>query len=298
MENQEITTLAPDRERFAELEEIIERNIKSFIEAGNALWEIRDSGYYHITHKSFEGYCTERWGIRRNYADRLIRSAKAVDRIASTPQVAEEVVAIGTASIPQVTEEAGTTVPVLLPTTESQARELAKAPVEDQAEVWEEVVQTTAVPTAKAIKAVVERRKKAKAKPDTVSALVEQEPEASDEPAEESLPNGGKTYRHDALMPEWYRDGNGIAVPEELYPVWRMKKEYARLSQDAPSFELVDAFLELGKSLNHQPTIDFATDLKLTLNGICAEIRRGVGQIEPSVVIDGKWYSKSEVASA
>lgn len=284
MANQEITTLTPDRERFAELEEIIERNIKSFIEAGNALWEIRESGYYHITHKSFENYCSERWGIRRNYADRLIRSAKAVDRIANTPQVTEEVVTMGTASTPQVTEEVSPVGDTLLPTTERQARELAKAPEDEQAEVWQEVIETNAKPTAAAVKAVVEKRKKRKAKK-----------KADTESAEESLPNGGKVYKRDAPMPEWFADDNGVAVPLELYPAWRAKKEYSRLSQELPSFELSEAIKELGQLLDHAPTIAFADNLHALLMGMCHDIRKAVSNLQPSVVIDGKWYSRTEV---
>jgi hypothetical protein len=259
------TLSKPSRERFAELEEIIERNIKSFIEAGNAIWEIRESGYYLITHKSFEGYCGERWGFGRSYAYRLIQSAKVTERITTGPQVAEKVLPVGDTP---------------LPTTERQVRELAKAPEDEQAEVWQEVIETTAKPTAAAVKAVIEKRKTKKNS--TVSDV-------------ESLPNGGKVYRHDAPMPEWYMDDNRVAVPKELYPVWRRKWEYARLSQELPSFELSAAIKELGQSLDHEPTVAFADALYARLMAMCADIRQSVSNLKPSVVIDGKWYSRLEM---
>lgn len=254
-----------DAKRLIDCEAAVERGMKSFVESGNALTAIRDEKLYREKYKTFEAYCEGRWGFEKRYANRLIESSKVVNRIV------DKTGPIG----PKLYTDLSTT---SLPTTESQARELAKAPVEEQAEVWEEVVKTTAVPTAVAIKGVVERRKAAKPKADT--------------PSEPKKP---KIHRHDAPMPEWYMDDNRVAVPVELYPVWRSKKEYMKLSQEVPSFELCDQFRELGRSFEHQPTIDFANSLSARLTALCKEIRTAACENQPSVVIDGKWYSKSEV---
>jgi hypothetical protein len=50
--------------RRAELEEVIELGLATFITVGNALLEIRDSRLYRDTHATLEDYCRERWGSR------------------------------------------------------------------------------------------------------------------------------------------------------------------------------------------------------------------------------------------
>ncbi len=100
-------------------EAIIERGQRTFVEVGTALLQIKQEKLYLRDYESFPEYCHGRWGFEKNYANKLIASAKVVDNI------------IG----------AGTTVPTL-PTTESQARPLAAVPPEQQAEAWQEVVDT------------------------------------------------------------------------------------------------------------------------------------------------------------
>jgi hypothetical protein len=254
--------------RLATIETMIERGFKSFVESGKALAVVRDEKLYRASYKTFDEYCKGRWGLERSYADRLIKSAEVVNRIVdkTTPMGVKTETA---------TLQDSRVLPV--PTNERQTRELAKAPKDEQAEVWQEVVATTAVPTAAVVKAVVEKRKKAKAKPDTVS-----DPKP-------------KVFKRDAPMPEWYADDNRVAVPVELYPVWRAKKEYARLSQELPSFELCESIRALGQSLDHAPTIAFADDLKSQLMAMCESIRKSMSSLQPSVVTDGKWLSRSEV---
>lgn len=146
--------------RLSTLETMIERGFKSFAESGKALAVVRDEKLYRASYKTFEEYCQDRWGINRRYADRLIESAEVVNKLVDKIRpmglkIEDEGAAV---------EESGR---LLLPITERQIRELAKAPEEEQAEVWQEVIATTAVPTAAAVKAVVEERKAKK--DDTVS---------------------------------------------------------------------------------------------------------------------------------
>jgi len=93
--------------RLCELERIIQKGKDTFIEVGTALEEIRDSRIYRATFKTFEEYCKDRWGFSRIQAHRLIESAE----VASMLPIGNR------------------------PKTESQARELAKAPPEKREEV-------------------------------------------------------------------------------------------------------------------------------------------------------------------
>lgn len=100
-----------ERDRLQQLEAIVDRGVKTFMEVGAALKEIRDGRLYRDSHGTFEAYCKERWGFARNYANKLIESSSVAGRIS----------------------DMGTTVPK----TERQAREVAKAPEELQTVVWE-----------------------------------------------------------------------------------------------------------------------------------------------------------------
>lgn len=116
-------------------EEIIERGLKTFMEVGWALLDIRDRRGYRFTHATFEDYCRERWGMRHQNADRLIRSA----------------------------EVAGLLNPIGFTPTESQARELApllRAAPESIPDAWQEAVSLApdGKVTAALIEKVVERR--------------------------------------------------------------------------------------------------------------------------------------------
>jgi len=118
------------------LEKVIERGMSTFVEVGNALKTIRDSRLYREQYKTFDKYVKERWGFNKQRAYQLIESADAVENVQHVGQIEP-------------------------PTNARQASELAKAPPEKQAEVWKEVVETTPSPTAKDVKAVVEKHKQA-----------------------------------------------------------------------------------------------------------------------------------------
>lgn len=110
-------------------EDVVRRNIEYFLEAGNALAVIRENFSQwglKAKFKSFESYCKEKWSITSRRAGQLIASAKVV-----------ESAKVGT----------------IVPTSEGQARELAKVPEEDREEVMEEASEAAGgKPTAKDIK--------------------------------------------------------------------------------------------------------------------------------------------------
>lgn len=116
-------------------ESIIEKGMQTFVEVGQALALIRDKRLYRDTHKTFAAYVKERWGKSRDWADVTITSSQTAARIADNCRQT--------------------------PATESQARALSKAPPEQQAEVWQEVVEQHGdAITADKVAKVVERKTK------------------------------------------------------------------------------------------------------------------------------------------
>jgi hypothetical protein len=91
--------------------------MKAFYEVGCALAEIRDKGYYKdvLGFATFEEYCKAKWDFSRRNAYYLIDAAIVVDNVNNCSQK---------------------------PTTESQARPLARLEPEQQRNVWEKVVET------------------------------------------------------------------------------------------------------------------------------------------------------------
>jgi hypothetical protein len=136
----ELTTI--EANRLAYLERDIAEGMAHFMRVGLALAEINRSKLYRSTHSSFEAYLTERWGISRGHAYRLMGAADVVAELSPTGD----------------TE---------MPTTERQARELGKVEPEKREEVWKEAQEThqTSQPTASQIREVVDGGKEAQQKP-------------------------------------------------------------------------------------------------------------------------------------
>ena len=60
----------------------LERKVeRAFYEAGRALRELRDRRLYRSTHKSFEDYVQDRFGMKRAHSYRLIEAALVVDNL-------------------------------------------------------------------------------------------------------------------------------------------------------------------------------------------------------------------------
>jgi hypothetical protein len=68
-----------ERARLAELEATVKDGLDAFVRVGLALKEIRDAQLYRATHKTFEDYCRERWGMERAHAYRQIEAARVAD---------------------------------------------------------------------------------------------------------------------------------------------------------------------------------------------------------------------------
>src|SRR5512142_2108031 len=78
MKSHEVAVRIRDDERLAELEKVIARGQKTFVEVGLALAEIRDLRLYKREHSNFAEYCQKRWGWERRYTDYVIAGAEAV----------------------------------------------------------------------------------------------------------------------------------------------------------------------------------------------------------------------------
>lgn len=73
--------------RLAELESTIDAGLRTFVDVGNALLEIRDSRLYRQTFGTFEDYCRERWGFNSSRARQLIGAAETVRNLESVTTV-------------------------------------------------------------------------------------------------------------------------------------------------------------------------------------------------------------------
>lgn len=73
--------IAEEQQYFALCEAAIETLRAAFWAAGKALQIIRDAKLYRVDYANFEAYCEERWGIGRDYADRLIRAWPLAERL-------------------------------------------------------------------------------------------------------------------------------------------------------------------------------------------------------------------------
>ncbi len=126
MRNHEMVMSIRESQRLAELEKTIARGKKAFVEVGLALAEIRDLRLYKHEYGSFNEYCQKKWGWTRQYVNYQIAGAKVT---AALPEKVATIVA-----------------------TESQARELAKAPAGKRAEVVQAVVDEGKPVTAAGIR--------------------------------------------------------------------------------------------------------------------------------------------------
>lgn len=125
-----------EQSELEKLETIIERNLKIFYEVGTALLTIRDRRLYRASHKTFEEYCRAKWSIGNRYADKLMRSAKVIENLKSTPTG-------------------------VLPATERAARPLAFLPPDKQREVWNDAVKESpkGAPSSREVERAVRKAK-------------------------------------------------------------------------------------------------------------------------------------------
>ena len=126
MMNHEKVTRMREDERLTELEKVITKGQKTFVEVGLALAEIRELRLYKREYGGFREYCEKKWGWSKSYAYYIIDSAEVVKALP---------------------EKVSTYVD-----NEATARELGKAPADERAGIVEAVVAEGKRVTAAAIK--------------------------------------------------------------------------------------------------------------------------------------------------
>jgi hypothetical protein len=145
---------------------VVENGLGKFLEVGKALLQISTKKLYRESHKTFESFVSDRWGISRSYAHRMIEAA----------EIREELLPIGQRL--EIADEI---------TNERQLRELAKVGTEALPEIVEKIAEKCEAegckPTAKVIKSVVDEAlgkepkqpKKAEPEPEPPADTVERE---------------------------------------------------------------------------------------------------------------------------
>lgn len=116
---------AAERKVLARAEKTIAAGLMQFREVGEALVQIRDGRLYREKFATFEAYCREIWNLGRQHAYRMIGAAAAVQQIESMSPIGDK----------------RHKTPIVLPTSESQARPLARLDPEDVPIVWQQVIE-------------------------------------------------------------------------------------------------------------------------------------------------------------
>ena len=130
-----------DTARLMELESVIERGRKTFIEVGYALAMIRDQRLYRQTHATFEAYCAEQWGWTRQRSYQLMNAASVVKLLPAGMSTRVD--------------------------NEATARELAKLEPKEREKVLLAIEQRGERATPAAIRAVVKAERPPQSEPDS-----------------------------------------------------------------------------------------------------------------------------------
>lgn len=103
--------------RFSQLDKIVTKAAKSFVDAGLALREIKDDKLYLAKYDTFEEYCQSVLNISRQYANNLVRAGRAVETIVSKE------------GLPA-------------PENEAQVRELLRVPIKERANFYRNILES------------------------------------------------------------------------------------------------------------------------------------------------------------
>lgn len=113
-----------EQEQLNLCETIIEKGYNTFIEVGNALFEIRNNKLYREKHSTFEEYCKQKWQIKRQRAYELMDAASIVNTLS------------------EISDKNSNEIKVLpsINIRESHAVALGKIPEEMRNVIWQKVV--------------------------------------------------------------------------------------------------------------------------------------------------------------
>lgn len=108
-----------EQREFGKLEAVIKKGLRSFVEVGQALMDVRDKRLYRAQYPSFEAYCQDRWGIGARRSRQLISGSVVVFEMKD--------------------RNPGSVLPIL-PESEKQARPLAGLSPGQREHVWGQAV--------------------------------------------------------------------------------------------------------------------------------------------------------------
>lgn len=142
-----------ESQRLLELEGIVAQGLDTFVQIGEALLEIRDSRLYRVGYRTFEDYCKTKWRMSKSFAFRKIAAIEVVKNLSP---IGDKV-----------------------PENESQVRPLTKLTREKQVEAWSKAVEKAGgkQPTAKQVKAAVDKVKSGEMSLDEAKAALPKEPD-------------------------------------------------------------------------------------------------------------------------
>lgn len=183
------TLTVTEKNRLSAAESDIEHGGRLMV---TALATIRDERLYRGEYDTFEAYCRARWGIGRNYVNKIIRRDEVVKNLTDA--------GLGT-NCTQMSEGA--------------ARQVADLPAEKQVEIVKKATADGKKPTAKAVKAARE-----KVAPKVYND--EFDPKKLDKP---------KVHRADADMPPMQLDETGAEVPKPLIGVFERREQFRKASR-------------------------------------------------------------------
>lgn len=130
--------------RLAALEEVIRRELDSFLQVAEALLEVRKERLYRERYPTFEEYCERQWDMSARRARQILAASQVVENL-------------------RLPENVG----AVLPVTESQARPLSRLAPEEQRPAWDAAVAAaeergtpvTAADAESAVRKIVEAKK-------------------------------------------------------------------------------------------------------------------------------------------
>lgn len=124
---------------LAELEGVIETNMRGFVLVGMALAQIRDQRLYRIHYPTFEEYILRVWDMGRPRAYQLIEASEVHGNLKSFIETASDD-NCSQVSLPENVHHGRHTIDQLLPKNERQARPLTLFPLEEQQAIWLQVL--------------------------------------------------------------------------------------------------------------------------------------------------------------
>lgn len=197
--------------KLENFELVIHDGLKSFVDVGRALMEIRDGRLYRETHMNFESYCQEKWGMSRQRAHQFIDSSAVVESLSTIADVTP-------------------------PQNESQARPLTRLEPSDQVVVWQEAVDTApdGKVTAAHVQSVVDRH--LESNDDTVVEADENPKASGSQRAKAAAARAGKLRNAAQESRDWFAAAIEKVCDGGVYTMESIPKAIGHCKQDCGWF--------------------------------------------------------------